>query len=240
MRTGVDPWPRIEFYVRNGLVKAMPTTEQLRKASSRNAYATTPVERLNYYIRHPLHLLPTEAKRRQLRRVAFKTVAESHDSQGTAVATAGRDTGNGIANKVPHLLTDRILSYTFQFTPARFAVQCYFNPWNATTGTGLNVPLKYLIEHVVHAPAPSSLWDVQIIHPDAGGLDRLEREIEWVANGSGMKSRIYRALVQDTDYYDYLRDLVTRVRRFDYPPPPPGYNPIFENLVNFLNYAVTL
>ena len=55
-----------------------------------------------------------------------------------------------------------------------------------------------------------------------------------------MKSRINRASVQDLDYYNYLRDLAARVRRFDYPPPAPGYNPIFENLVTFLNYAVTL
>jgi hypothetical protein len=41
-------------------------------------------------------------------------------------------------------------------------------------------------------------------------------------------------------YYDYLRDLVPQVRRFDYPPPQPGCSPVFENLVDFLNYAITL
>ena len=92
---------------------------------------------------------------------------------------------------------------------------------------------------MVHAPHPTALWDVQIIHADEGGLDQLEREINLAATGRSLKPRIYRALTQDSSYYDYLRELVPRVRRFDYPPPP-GFNPVFENLVNFLNYAITL
>ena len=31
MRFGVDPWARIEFYVKHGLVERMPTYEQLRE-----------------------------------------------------------------------------------------------------------------------------------------------------------------------------------------------------------------
>ena len=75
---------------------------------------------------------------------------------------------------------------------------------------------------------------------DEGGLDQLEREIKLAATGRSLKPRIYRALTQDSSYYDYLRDLVPRVRRFDYPPPPPGWNPVFENFVSFLNHALTL
>jgi hypothetical protein len=147
---------------------------------------------------------------------------------------------------MPEPLLDRVLKVTFQFSPARFAVQCYFNPygwvvpWNAIPGSGLTVPLKNLISHVVHAPHPTALWDVQIIHADEGGLEQLEREIALAAAGCGLKPRIYRALTQDMSYYAYLRDLVPRVRRFDYPPPPPGFNPVYENLVDFLNYATTL
>jgi hypothetical protein len=230
MTTGVDPWPRIDFYVRNGLVKKRPSAEQLSKAILQNAYASGMVERLKYYSRHPLDLFPTQNKRQELRRTRFKAASRSSELKDS----------HGEVGNTPKPVSDRILTYTFQFTPARFIVQCYYNPWHATTTSGLNVPLKHLIEHVVHAPAPSSLWDAQIIHPDPGGLDQLERAIDLAATGRDMKSHIYRALVQDLSYYDYLRDLVVRVRHFDYPPPPPNYNPIFENLVTFLKYAITL
>ena len=38
MRFGVDPWARIEFYVKDGLVERMPTYEQLEKLSKLNVY----------------------------------------------------------------------------------------------------------------------------------------------------------------------------------------------------------
>jgi hypothetical protein len=244
MRIGVDPWPRIEFYVCNGLVKKRPTAEQLTKAIGQNAYASGMVERLKYYSRHPLELFPTDAKRQELLRVRFKAsaveIAEFKEPAAAEMMTADTDGYHDEIRNTFKPLSDRFLSFAFQFSPARFVVQCYYNPWHATTTSGLNVPLRHLIEHVVHAPAPSSLWDVQIIHPDPGGLDQLERAIDLAATGGDVKSRIYRALVQDLDYYDYLRDLVVRVRNFDYPPPPPNYNPVFENLVIFLNYAATL
>ena len=241
MKFGVDPWPRIEFYVRHGLVQRRPTAAQLEKASKLNVYHGGGfTERIRHYARHPLDLLPTKAKKQDLLRMKVKTGGKGttrEASQGTAL-------GNGRTVSEP--LLDRILKGTFQVSPARFAVQCYFIPygwvvpWNAVPGTGLTVPLKNLISHVCHAPHPTALWDVQIVHADDGGLDQLEREIERTATGSGLKPRIYRALTQDISYYDYLRDLVPRVRQFDYPPPPPGFNPVFENLVNFLNYAITL
>jgi len=83
------------------------------------------------------------------------------------------------------------------------------------------------------------LWDVQLIHPSPGGLEQVEQAIEWATRGPGFKSRVYRALVQDLDCYDYLCDLVVRVKSFGYPPPALGYNPTFENLVIFLNYAAS-
>jgi hypothetical protein len=246
MRFGVDPWPRIEFYVRHGLVEKMPTAEQLQKASKLNIYAGGGfTERIIYYARHPLNLFPTKAKTQGLLRMDMRDgdkMTETEESQ--TMASEGKGNGNG--SSTPEPLLDRMLKLTFQFSPARFAVQCYFIPygwvvpWNAVSGTGLTVPLNNLISHVVHAPHPTALWDVQIIHADEGGLDQLEREIELAATGRGLKPRIYRALIQHISYYDYLRDLVPRVRRFDYPPTPPRFNPTFENLVNFLNYAITL
>jgi hypothetical protein len=241
MRFGVDPWPRIEFYVRHGLVKRRPTAEQLEKASKLNVYYGGGfTERIMHYARHPLDLFPTKTKKQELLRMTVRTGGkETGPEELQATATVH-------GSNTPEPLLDHLLKVTFQFSPARFAVQCYFIPqgwvvpWNAISGTGLTIPLKNLISHVVHAPHPTALWDVQIIHADEGGLDQLEREIELAATGSGLKSRIYRALTQDSSYYDYLRELVPRVRRFDYPPPPPGFDPVFENLVTFLNYAITL
>jgi hypothetical protein len=220
----------------------MPTAQQLETASKLNVYYGGGfTERIMHYARHPLDLFPTRTKKQALLRMKVRTGgkdATPEASHATVVMANG--------NTTPAPLLDRALKVTFQFSPARFAVQCYFNPygwvvpWNAIPGSGLTVPLKNLISHVVHAPHPTALWDVQIIHADAGGLDQLAREIELTATGDGLKPRIYRALTQDMSYYDYLRDLVPRVRRFDYPPPTPGFNPVYENLVDFLNYALTL
>jgi hypothetical protein len=241
MSFGVDPWPRVEFYVHHGLVKKRPTAAQLEKASRLNVYYGGGVtERVMHYARHPLDLFPTRAKKQNLLRMKVRAAGKStmfEEPQAAATVTA---------SGTPEPFLDRALKVTFQFSPARFVVQCCFNPygwvvpWNAIPGSGLTVPLKNLISHVVHAPHPTALWDVQIIHADEGGLEQLEREIELTATGCGLKPRIYRALTQDMSYYDYLRCLVPRVRRFDYPPPPPGFNPVYENLVDFLNYATTL
>jgi hypothetical protein len=241
MRFGVDPWPRIAFYVRHGLLRQMPTVEQLEQASKLNVYYGGGfTERIMHYARHPLDLFPTRTKKQELLRMKVRTGGREAESEASPATV----TTNG--SNTPEPLLDRALKVTFQFSPARFAVQCYFNPygwvvpWNAIPGSGLTVPLKNLISHVVHAPHPTALWDVQIIHADEEGLEQLEREIELTATGYGLKPRIYRALTQDMSYYEYLRQLVPRVRRFDYPPPPPGFNPVFENLVDFLQYALTL
>jgi len=217
----------------------MPTYEQLEKLSKMNIYAGGGfTERILYYARHPWNLFPTKQKKQFLRR-------EKHRPQNSQ-ATASEYPGKANDGNTPGLLFDRVLQTTFQFSPARFVIQCYFNPYgwvvpgNAIPGTGLTIPCKNLISHVVHAPHPTALWDVQIIHADEGGLDQLEREINLAATGRSLKPRIYRALTQDSSYYDYLRDLVPRVRRFDYPPPPPGFNPVFENFVRFLQHAITL
>ncbi len=63
----VDHRPRIDFYVRHGLVSRAPSEEQLRQATRRNASGAGVVERLRYYASHPLEMLPTPEKRRQMR-----------------------------------------------------------------------------------------------------------------------------------------------------------------------------
>jgi hypothetical protein len=230
----VDHRPRIEFYVRHGLVPRMPSEAQLRAASRLNLYGAGVVERARYYVRHPLDLFPTAGKKRSL--------AQSNmDIANRGTGTARDDASIEIRGARPEARAlDRTMATLFQVGPIRFAVQTVFNPWNPIPATGLNVPPKYMIAHIVHAPHPTAVWDAQIIHPDPGALDELERQIELADRGQGLRWRIYRSMAQRPGYYDYLRDLVPRIRRFEYPPTPPGFTPVLENLVNFLNHALEL
>jgi hypothetical protein len=228
----VDHRPRIEYYVRQGLVRRMPSDAQLREVSRLNLYGAGVVERIRFYARHPLDLLPTAAKKR-----GFAQTNQEVLAQGTMAARSDVALQSHPLGRANDALLDRSLRSLFHWSPARFAVQCAFNPWNPIPTTGLNIPARYLISHVVHAPHPTAVWDVQILHPDPGALDELERQIELADRARGLRWRIYRAMAQRPGYYDYLRDLVPRIRRFDYPPTPPGFSPILENLVNFLNHA---
>jgi hypothetical protein len=235
-----DPWPRIEFYVRQGLVVNTPTPQQLREASRRNFEGFGIAERLSYYMRHPLEaLFPTKRRKQVLLRTPIPEMV-----MGSRVALKDK------VDDVPNLerpnapLLDQALTSIYQFPALRFVTSCFLNPYfwpvDAVAGTGLTIPLKYLISHVCHVPHYTALWDVQVIHADEGGLDQLEHEIEVAVTGRGPKARLYRAMTQSMSYYDYLRDLVPRVRRFDYPSPPPGYGLRSTDLVVFLNYAATL
>jgi hypothetical protein len=233
MAYGVEPWPRIEFYVRNGLVPRMPTPRQLKEASKLNVSGFGLVERMNYFLRHPQELFPTNRRKRALLRMPMSGMSQK------SVEKPDRH-----AVDPPKPFVEKTLKSAYQFAPLRFVTACCFNPYfwpiNEIAGTGLTIPPKNLISHVLHTPHYSALWDVQIIHADDGGLDQLEYEIELAARGNGMRSRLYRAMIQSMAYYDHLRELVPRVRRFDYPPPPEGYGLLSTNLVYFLNHATTL
>jgi len=231
MRYGVDPWPRVEFYVRHGLVPIMPKPEQLKEASKLNLSGFGIAERMRHFMRHPEELLfPTKRRKQALLRTPVPEMVRKRRDERVPGPPLPR--------------VEQALKSAYQFPLLRFVTACYFNPyfWPVTeiAGTGLTLPLKNLIAHVCHEPHYTALWDVQIIHADEGGLDQLEYEIELAATGRGLKPHLYRAMTQNTGYYDYLRDLVPRVRRFEYPSPPPGYELRFSNLVDFLNYAATL
>ena len=244
----VDPWQRIEFYVRHGLVHKMPTAKQLQQVSKLNVYVGGGMtERLLYYVRHPLNLFPSQAKIQALQRVrvrSAKDMGESEKAQRSETLSVHQSCDNNMHALEP--FSDRLLKTACQFSPLRFAIACYFNPygwsvpWNAVTGTGLTMPLKPLISHVLHTPHELALWDLQIIHADEGGLNQLERELELAVTNRRIKYQFYRAMIQDLSYYDHLHDLIPRVRRFDYPPPPPTYGALTINLVVFLNHALTL
>jgi hypothetical protein len=234
----VDPWPRIEFYVRNGLVSSLPTPGQLEQASKRNMTGFAIAERAKYFFRHPEELFfPTRRRKQAL----MRTPRAEMDGMRKAEPQGPR--GRRPLEQ-PTALVDRGLRSAYQLPAVRFLTACYFNPYiwppNATAVTGLTIPLKNLISHVCHEPHYAPLWDVQIIHADEGGLDQLEQEIERSSTDSRLKYRVYRAMTQSASYYDELRDLVPRVRRFEYPDPPPGYGLVTTNLVHFLNYATSL
>jgi hypothetical protein len=244
----VDPWPRIEFYVRHGLVQKMPTAQQLKQVSKLNVYKGGGMtERLRYYARHPLDLFPTSAKIQALQRMRVRSAKDTAEAEKVqrSETLLGHQSCNTQTPVLPPF-QDRVLKTACQFSPLRFVLACYFNPygwsvpWDPVTGTGLTMPLKPLISHVLHTPHELALWDLQIIHPDEGGLDQLERELALAVKNQRLKYQFYRAMVQDLSYYDHLHDLILRVRRFDYPPPPPTYGAMTVNLVVFLNHALTL
>lgn len=253
MSFGVDPWKRIDFYVENGLVPQRPTPEQLDAASKLNGTEAGVIERVKHFVTHPMDMLPTKAKRKTLSlrneeiQAGIKTASDEEaeairakTAHGTSNNAAQVQNGSNGTNGHHEPWLDRTLKTACLISPVRFALMTCYNPWNAIPSTGLTTPLKYLVSHVVHAPHPTALWDVQIIHADEGGLDLLSRELQRAKTGRGLTPRIYRALAQRPGYYEYLEDLIPRVRRFDYPPTPAGFNPNLENLVNFLNHAVKL
>jgi hypothetical protein len=232
----VDPWPRIDFYVRHGLVANRPTPEQLREASKLNFEGFGVAERMRHYMRHPEQILfPTKKRKQALLRTPIPVMA------GASTVTL-EDGRSGETQDIP--LVDRALRTIYQFPALRFVTSCCFNPYfwpvDAVAGTGLTIPLRFLISHVCHVPHYTALWDVQVIHADEGGLDQLEREIELTMTGRGLKPRLYRAMTQSMSYYESLRELLPRVRRFEYPSPPPGYGLRSTDLVVFLNHAATL
>jgi hypothetical protein len=244
----VDPWQRIAFYVRHGLVHKMPTAQQLKQVSMLNVYGGGGMtERLRYYARHPLNLFPTPTKIQALQRMRVRS-GQDRAASDKALRSETLSVHPSCNNETHALepFSDRVLKTACQFSPVRFALACYFNPygwavpWNAVAGTGLTMPLKPLISHVLHTPHELALWDLQIIHADEGGLEQLERELELAVSNRSLKYQFYRAMIQDRSYYDHLYDLIPRVRRFDYPPPLPTHGPLGVNLVAFLNHALTL
>lgn len=253
----VDPWRRIDFYIEHGLVPRRPTPEQIEKASKLNGTEAGVIERVKRFAKNPMEMFPTKAKRKVLSYsndeilAGIKTASEEEAEAIRAKTAASRANGTNGANGAAQAAAngvngsqeawfDRTLKTACLVSPVRFALMTYYNPWNAIPSTGLTTPLRYLVSHVVHAPHPTALWDVQIIHADEGGIDMLESELQRAKTGRGLTPRIYRALAQRPGYYEYLENLIPRVRAFDYPPTPSGFNPILENLVNFLNHAVKL
>jgi hypothetical protein len=231
----IDHRPRVEFYVRAGLVPRSPTDEQLGRAFEAIRESVGVLGQLNYYARHPMMLLPTARKRAALRQPISEMALDGYQAphQVPEDAVAGDEEARP--------LLDRGMQRLFLFSPARFVVQCWFNPWAAVPSPGLNVPREFLICHILHTThPPPAIWDVQVLAPDEGALDELDARLESALRGQGFRSRLDRALGCREGYYEYLREWIPRIRKFEYPSIPVGLKPIAENLVDYLRFAAEL
>jgi hypothetical protein len=226
----VDHKARIEFYVRNGLVHRTPTDVQLRAGLHKIRTAGGVLERLCHYARNPLLLFPTAEKRRTMSISNQEIVQKGY-------ATAWRETS---IQQGSEQFLDRVLRWNCVFAPTHFALQCLFNPWAPVPTLGLNVPSKFQIAHILQTPHPFPLWDIQIVHADPGGLDELERQLDETLAGVSFRARLNQAMASRPGYFNYLKEVVPKIRRFDYPPVPEGLSPITQDLVAFLNYAIDL
>jgi hypothetical protein len=230
-----DHRPRIEFYVRQGLVAKAPSDEQLARAFDAIRDKVGVLGQIKYYSKHPLMIFPTARKRAALRQNIAEMARERYEAPHEVPVDAAAQAGER-----PPLL-DRSLERLFAFSPARFAAQCAFNPWAAIPSSGLNTPGNFLISHILHTThPPPAIWDMQIVHADPGGLDELDARLERAMRSEGLRARIDRALGCREGYFDYLREWIPRVRRFEYPPIPRGLKPVAENLVEYLRYAAEL
>ena len=143
--------------------------------------------------------------------------------------------------RVDQASLDRFLSWLFLFAPARFTVKSLYNPWEMVPSAGLNTPTRCLIAHILQTPHPApALWDLQAIHPDPGALDHLERRVDETLLGRTFSARLNRAMGNRPRQFEDLKELIPRVRKFDYPPQPEGTDKQFESLVEFLRYAGSL
>jgi hypothetical protein len=229
----VDHKPRIEFYVRAGLVPAVPTDDQLGRAFEKIRTRVGVSGQLRYYLKHPAMILPT-ARKRAATRLSIDAIARDGFEPPEMVLL------DSVAATVPgQPLFDRSLERLFLFTPARFAVQALFNPWALVPSSGLNTPRRYLINHILHTNhPPPAIWDAQIVQADPGGLEELERELERAMRRASLRARVDRALGCREGYYEHLREWIPRLRRFEFPPIPRNLDPIGENIVDYLRYAL--
>jgi hypothetical protein len=229
-----DHRPRIEYYVKAGLIPRAPTLEQLTQAFESIRSGVGALGQIRYYAKHPLMMFPTERKRAAARRSMAERARETHLAPHRVAVPAVRDEA-----RAP--LVDRALERLFLFSPARFVTQLAFNPWTAVPASGLNVPLPFLISHILQTNhPPPAIWDMQIVQTEDGGLDELDRRLERAMRRDGVRARVDRALGCREGYYEHLREWIPRLRRFEYPPVPAGLNPIAENLVEHLRYAAEL
>lgn len=227
-----DHRPRIEFYVRAGLVPKAPTDAQLKQAFLQIRHRVGVGGQLRYYAKHPAMILPT-ARKQAATRLSIQAIATSGFASPETVAI------EAVSSPGPaRPAFERFLERLFLFAPARLAAQTLTNPWALVPSSGLNTPTRHLIAHVLHTNhPPPAIWDTQIVQSDEGGLDELERRLDEAMRGRRLRNRVERSLGCREGYYEHLREWIPRLRRFEFPPIPHGLDPIGENLVEYLRYA---
>lgn len=230
-----DHRPRVDFYLRSGLIRDAPTDDQLERAFERIRNKVGLSGQIRYYAKHPLMIFPTAQKRAAIQRSMARIAEEGHRSPETVPIENASPSGP----RSPAF--DAFLERLFLFTPARFVTQCALNPWAIVPSSGLNTPTRFLIAHILHTNhPPPAIWDMQILHADEGGLDELERRLERTMRRKGLRARVDRSLGCREGYYEHLREWIPRLRRFEYPPIPANLQPIGENLVDYLRFAAEL
>jgi hypothetical protein len=227
----VDHRPRIEFYVRQGLVTRAPSDAQIARAIDQMKTKVGVLGQILFYSRNPRLILPSRAKQ-----IFVDNPRNADDARPRTQAPAEL-----AAQRAALPAFDRWLRWLLLFSPARFAIKTFFNPWEALPSAGFNSPAWCLIAHTLQTthPAPG-IWDIQVIHPDPGALDSLERQVDRALLGRGLRARIDRALGCQPNQFEDLKALIPRIRRFDYPPMPAGVDPVNEDVVAFLNHAAEL
>lgn len=227
----VDHRPRIEFYVRQGMLERGPSDAQLERALDQMKSKVGVLGQILFYSRNPGLIFPTKAKRRFVDNP--RAAGDARPRVDAPAELAARRAA------MPAL--DRFLHWFLLFSPARFLTKTFFNPWEAVPASGLNTPGWCLIAHTLQTThPPPGIWDIQVLHPDPGALDELERQVDLCLRGEGLRARINRALGSQPNHFEHLKDLIPRIRRFDYPPMPEGIDATNEDLVAFLRHAAEL
>ena len=224
----VDHRPRIDFYVRQGLLDRAPSDAQLAVALDEMKTQVGILGQLLFYMKNPLLIFPSKAKRD----FVDNPRADGDDRPGQAVSE------EVLQQREEQAALDRFLGWLFLFSPARFAAKSLCNPWELVPSAGLNTPTGCLIAHILQTPHPApALWDLQVIHPDPGALDRLERRVDQALLGRALSARMNRAMGSRPRQFEELKELIPRVRSFDYPSQAEGVDERFETLLGFLRYA---
>ena len=104
-----------------------------------------------------------------------------------------------------------------------FCVQLV-NPGVILQGLGFRVGTTFVVNHSIISPhgIAGSVWDLQLIQPDPGGLEMYEERIEWARQRKGWTGELFYQLARsggvglddvgrDMDrWFDALQTLVER------------------------------
>jgi hypothetical protein len=194
---------RVAFYYEHGFIPAMPTPTQIRVGMSSLAVPN----KLRQWIR-------TIA--RQLRDRSFARQVVRHGSGLYMDRAAVSATYEGF-DRLP--VYKRLLSVPAVRGPV-LALLC---PEYVFAGRGLHIGTNLIVNHLLYLPhiGIGPVWDLQLVTPDPGGLDRLEERLAIARAGRGLRGRLYRLVGEaggDVEvWYPTLESLIPACRRLEFP-----------------------